>query len=105
MEISSSLEQTMAHYDGCSPLKNPKVKSPDWLEILGMYDFKIIFYRPGRQHSNSGALSRLPCRQCGWTDSATESVNAVTRSHAKEILPSGVEVPNEEHSWLEKRLP
>ena len=40
--------------------KEPEDQTARWLETLGMYDFKII-HRPGRQHSNADALSRLPC--------------------------------------------
>ena len=36
-----------------------------WVEILEEYDFNIQ-HRPGRAHGNADALSRIPCRQCGW---------------------------------------
>ena len=35
-----------------------------WLDILAEYDFSVQ-HRPGLQHSNADALSRLPCKQCG----------------------------------------
>ena len=38
-----------------------------WLEISEGLTFTIQ-HRPGRQHSNADALSRIPCRQCGVTD-------------------------------------
>ena len=28
-----------------------------------------IEHRPGLQHRNAGGLSRIPCKQCGLTDS------------------------------------
>lgn len=31
-----------------------------WLEILGTYDYEVV-YRPGGQHGNADALSRRPC--------------------------------------------
>ena len=66
-----------------------------------MYDFKII-HRPGRQHSNADALSRLPCRQCGWTDGTTESVSAVTRSQLKQEQYEEAPSP-EDNSWLQTK--
>lgn len=36
-----------------------------WLERLAEFEFKII-HRPGRHHGNADALSRRPCRQCGY---------------------------------------
>ena len=29
-----------------------------------------IEHRPGKQHGNADGLSRMPCRQCGFTRSA-----------------------------------
>lgn len=40
-------------------LKNPQGTLARWLEVLGSYKFDVI-HRPGRQHSNADALSRLP---------------------------------------------
>ena len=31
-----------------------------WLEILGTYDYEVV-YRPGSRHGNADALSRRPC--------------------------------------------
>ena len=76
--------------------KEPEGQIARWLETLGMYDFKII-HRPGRQHSNADALSRLSCRQCGWTDGTTESVSAVTRSQQKQHEEAA---SPEDNSWL-----
>ena len=41
-----------------------------WLEQLAAYDFEII-HRAGVKHSNADGLSRIPCRQCGWTEVST----------------------------------
>ena len=46
-----------------------------WLERLAEFEFQVV-HRPGRKHANADALSRRPCRQCGWEDPAT--VAAVT---------------------------
>uniref|UniRef100_A0A5S6Q6P2 RNA-directed DNA polymerase n=1 Tax=Trichuris muris TaxID=70415 RepID=A0A5S6Q6P2_TRIMR len=35
-----------------------------WQERLQQFDF-VIMHRPGKQHLNADALSRIPCLQCG----------------------------------------
>lgn len=45
--------------------KNPEGQLARWLEILSAYKFQIQ-HRPGAQHKNADALSRIPCRQCGF---------------------------------------
>jgi hypothetical protein len=47
-------------------LKNPEGQLARWLQVLSSYDMTIV-HRPGRQHRNADALSRIPCRQCGLT--------------------------------------
>ena len=44
--------------------RNPEGQIARWLEVLGTYDFEIQ-HRPGRQHGNADAMSRMPCPQCG----------------------------------------
>ena len=44
--------------------KEPQGQVARWLDILAEYDFSVQ-HRPGLQHSNADALSRLPCKQCG----------------------------------------
>ena len=39
-------------------LKNPQGILARWLEILGSYKFEVV-HRPGTQHTNADALSRL----------------------------------------------
>ena len=39
------------------------------MDILAEYDFSVE-HRPGLQHCNADALSRLPCKQCGLQMSA-----------------------------------
>ena len=44
-----------------------------WLDVIGEFDFEIE-HRPGRNHGNADAMSRKPCRQCGFGDEGrTES--------------------------------
>ena len=45
--------------------KEPKGHMARWLEKLQEYDFEIK-HRSGRKHTNADALSRLPCKQCGY---------------------------------------
>ena len=49
-----------------------------WLEKLQAYQFSII-NRPGHQHNNPDALSRVPCQQCERSD--TQSVTTVTSAN------------------------
>ena len=45
--------------------KTPEGQLATPLQVLSSYHMTII-YRPGRQHRNADALSRIPCRQCGY---------------------------------------
>jgi hypothetical protein len=45
-----------------------------WCEILEEFDFEI-HHRPGRNHGNADALSRRPCKQCGWDNDRVEAAN------------------------------
>ena len=42
--------------------KNPEGQVARWLETLSAFDMKIE-HRPGTQHRNADALSRIPCKQ------------------------------------------
>jgi hypothetical protein len=67
--------------------KNAEGQLARWLEVLSSYNMTIK-NRPGSQHQNADALSRIPCKQCGfrsdWMDLAymntiaTESLNNET---------------------------
>lgn len=55
-----------------------------WLEVLSEFDIEIV-HRPGVQHRNADALSRIPCKQCGFysswedkTESRLSEVNSCT---------------------------
>jgi len=45
--------------------KNPEGQLARWIDVLSQYQFEIQ-HRPGRLHRNADALSRGPCRQCGF---------------------------------------
>ena len=64
--------------------KDPEGQLARWLEILGEYQFTVE-HRPGNKHSNADALSRIPCKQCGWQELEEPPVQAVVM--ATEILP------------------
>jgi len=53
--------------------KQPEGQMARWLQKLQEYNFTIV-YRPGRQHINGDALSRLSCRQCGRNSDAVDQV-------------------------------
>jgi len=44
--------------------KDPQGQVARWLEVLAEFDFDVV-HRPGLQHGNADALSRLQCKQCG----------------------------------------
>ena len=46
--------------------KSPEGQVARWIETLSVFDMKIE-HRPGTQHRNADALSRIPCKQCGFT--------------------------------------
>ncbi|CAC5385151.1 unnamed protein product [Mytilus coruscus] len=46
--------------------KNPEGQVARWIETLSVCDMHI-HHRQGTQHRNDDALSRIPCKQCGYT--------------------------------------
>ncbi|CAC5401135.1 Retrovirus-related Pol polyprotein from transposon 297,Retrovirus-related Pol polyprotein from transposon 17.6 [Mytilus coruscus] len=58
--------------------KNPEGQLARWLEVISSYDM-VIKHRPGTQHRNADALSRIPCKHCGFVENweAVGSVNTV----------------------------
>ncbi|KAK3102810.1 hypothetical protein FSP39_014067 [Pinctada imbricata] len=68
--------------------KNPEGQLARWLEVLSTYDMDIE-HRPGQQHRNADALSRIPCRQCGydpaWEKSANVNMTTVTSTVSNDV--------------------
>ena len=68
----------MASFQWLCNLKDPEGQVAQWLEAIQELDCKII-HRKGRSHSNTDALSRIPCRQCGQVlDEDTDTSTAAT---------------------------
>ncbi|CAC5368542.1 unnamed protein product [Mytilus coruscus] len=62
--------------------KNAEGQLARWLEVLSSYNMKIK-HRPGNQHRNADALSRMPCKQCGFNkdwEKKLVRVNVVTQA-------------------------
>ena len=51
--------------------QEPEGQMARWLEHLQEFDF-TIFHRQGKKHTNTDALSCLPCRQCGRDSHSSE---------------------------------
>ena len=57
--------------------KNAERQLARWLEVLTTYNMTIK-HRPGSQHRNADALSRNPCKQCGFrVDDLSTNVQAL----------------------------
>ena len=81
--------------------KNPEGQMARWLQVLNSYDMTIV-HRPGRQHRNADALSRIPCRQCGF-DPNWENIENLAQ-HARNIQERETqEVDEKEVSIIEKQ--
>lgn len=73
--------------------KQPEGQIARWLQKLQEYNFSII-HRPGKQHSNADALSRIPCRQCGQLPSEINQqiIQAVQTSDLSFSICSSMEL-------------
>jgi hypothetical protein len=70
--------------------KYPEGQLARWLQVLSSYDMTIV-HRPGRQHRYADALSRIPCRQCGFdpnwenTENLTQHVRNIQERETQEV--------------------
>lgn len=58
-------------------LKNPTGQVARWLEHIECFDLDVK-HRPGRLHSNSDALSRIPCKACARQENNTDDHECMT---------------------------
>ena len=81
--------------------RDPEGQVARWLEILAEYTFSVV-HRPGLQHGNADALSRLPCKQCGLQ----EDVENSTSSSEQEPEVNGVTMISSMwiQSWTPKEI-
>ncbi|XP_045206353.2 uncharacterized protein LOC123558545 [Mercenaria mercenaria] len=61
-------------------LKSPNGQTARWLQELETYNLTVV-HRPGRQHSNADALSRVPCTSC----KRQQEINMTNEEVAHEI--------------------
>ena len=56
--------------------------------------FIRVEHRPGKQHGNADGLSRIPCRQCGFTRSAVSDKEhkEVSVGHVEDVSDSLVDL-------------
>ena len=96
--------------------KNPEGQLARWLQVLSSYDMTIV-HRPGRQHRNADALSRIPCRQCGFdpnwenTENLAQHVRNIQERETQEVDEKEVSISEKQKSnkdltmirkWVEK---
>ena len=88
---------------------NPEGQLSRWFQVLSSYDMTIV-YRPGRQHRNADALSRIPGRQCGF-DPNWENTENLTQREIQEVDEKDVSISEKQKSekdltlirkWVEK---
>ena len=81
-----------------------------WLEVLSQYEFDIQ-HRSGRLHGNADALSRIPCKQCGyktnWEDEAQPETSCVMSVLSGSISIRQLQEQDRDlqklRSWLDKK--
>ncbi|CAG2221979.1 Retrovirus-related Pol polyprotein from transposon 412,Retrovirus-related Pol polyprotein from transposon 297 [Mytilus edulis] len=79
--------------------KNPEGQVARLIETLSAYDM-YIQHRPGTQHRNADALSRVPCKQCGntldWQSKTSIDCHKTEESQVK-IVTS--QMPDHDRDW------
>ena len=77
--------------------KTPEGQLARWLEVLNSFTFDIQ-HRPGKQHLNADALSRIPCKQCGRFDDSENSVKQDEEENVMACTKKGKDMGNESKS-------
>ena len=83
----------------CSFLE-PEGQVARWLESLAEYNFTVQHHRSRKQHVNADSLSRLPCKQCGWTPSAV----ATSTEHKTCLAISPPAVTSCDYQWTHEEI-
>ena len=83
----------MGHLNGYLTSKKPWDRWPGGYNYLAEYDFSIE-HRPGRQHNNADAMSRIPCHQClrptgSMTDAEVDEAPEVPTKYDTETKSGG----------------
>ena len=86
--------------------KNPEGQFARWIDVLSIYNFKVQ-HRPGRLHANADAMSRLPCKQCGYNDKwENDNVSRIVEHEgADQSLQSSQKADNDLQklrTWIEQ---
>jgi hypothetical protein len=74
---------TMGFLRGCETSATRKAR---WLERLQELEFDVV-HRRGRAHTNTDALSRLPCQQCGRESHITPTETKVSATTIVQSVP------------------
>ena len=73
-----------------------------WLDLIGEFDFEIE-HRPGRSHGNADALSRKPCRQCGFSSDDNAEPSPPEELHVRAIHMDAVQ-EDPAHPWSSQSM-
>jgi hypothetical protein len=83
--------------------KNAERQMARRLKVLSSYDMTNV-QRPGRQHRNANALSRIPCRQCGFdpnwenTENLAQHVRNIQERETQEVDEKEVSISEKQKS-------
>ena len=66
-------------------IKDPEGQVARWITQLSEYDFQII-HREGKKHLNADGLSRIPCRQCGFTPTPEPNTLAEIAVNSSDVI-------------------
>ena len=85
--------------------KNPEGQYARWIDVFSTYNFRIE-HLPSRLHANADAMSRLPCRQCGYHSDWEEqkSLPVCSQNFKGETLLSAQQADNDLQklrTWIE----
>ena len=71
--------------------KEPEGQMARWLEKLQEFNFEIM-HRRGKKHTNADALSRLPCKQCGFHQPENSSEQVIVSAISLQVGRSSADL-------------